>query len=784
MKQFSCWLFSSICFLLFQETVSGQAIFDLHNHLNLYGYLTDTIYDPIKSGYMSGSGRKTPLDRSWKLDPKTHSCPYHQGKQARFDRYAQTALSQISQTKMSIVVNSLYSMEKDLYDQRIVREVIGKQVSGLGSKKARYLGDFGFGGGQNHPSMFNDLMGLYYHQKFTDRQSPDKHHKILHYPVASLAAITDTHLVQVLFSVEGVHSLMDHSPLEYMRSVPSRDRILDLDMHDNQLGNRYLDTANQFLYTDRMLHHNMRRTFHGDKPGEQLCHNQHYPFYHSDMTERSKILYRILDFKTDTQQHAALWSHKNALPKYFEGSRLLYLTFSHFLNNGIIKQADVLDHQNFAIQFLITSAIKKGNFPGLNAFGHMQKKRAETFTPIGKEILALCLDKKMGFPIAIDVKHMDASTRFALYSMVDSLKSGKKTGIPDTLRLDSLDLVTNEIRQKARKIQLQLNPKVPLICSHAGVSMLPDMKEAIALEVMLDSAAITNRRAVLEAGRRRGHQVGRNGMLYPMPINLTDEDILKIAESGGIVGFNLDERILGNSMQRYSRQPKRKAFPIKNLLKEDLSSRSHLPLYQVIASAIPGGAQGAASMRKKEWKAIRKKYAGIEPLLRNVMHTQWVIKTFSTRPKKYPNLEKATSKENLPEFLEQNVSQSARNKLSEEGKKKYTKKLSNRDPAPETPIKSIDGTLWSTGFVCLGTDFDGIIDPLDAYKTVNFLEDLRSDFARFLPYYLALDPDRHTQDLLANLSKPEIEAWVEEVTENFFFRNGQRFTERFFNQTK
>jgi hypothetical protein len=92
--------------------------------------------------------------------------------------------------------------------------------------------------------------------------------------------------------------------------------------------------------------------------------------------------------------------------------------------------------------------------------------------------------------------------------------------------------------------------------------------------------------------------------------------------------------------------------------------------------------------------------------------------------------------------------------------------------------------LWSTGFVCLGTDFDGIIDPLDAYKTVNFLEDLRSDFARFLPYYLALDPDRHTQDLLANLSKPEIEAWVEEVTENFFFRNGQRFTERFFNQTK
>lgn len=738
----------SIVIVLFLACQKGlaQGYFDLHNHLNLYGYLTDKSFtDPLQAGYVPGPGVNGKT-LSWTQLQNSGCSAQHKlkkGKQANFDGYTQTSLSLLKTTPVNFVVNSLYSLEKDLYDQWIVRKWIGKFISGIRDEKAGYLGYYSNGGRHNHPSMYNDLMGLYHHQRHHFLADPAGK-RTLEYPTRAVQLTDDSALVQVMYSVEGVHSLMDHSPLEYLRSVRGLNGMLALDMHDAKLGRRHQDTAFSFLYTDRMVHRNFQETYHTWPSGaykvpfgfRDECHSQHYTFFHRDMPERDKILYRLIDMKTNWRDHPHVLASYQ-LPDFFSEGRLLYLTFSHFLNNKVVKQADVLDHKCPLFQELINKAIKMGTFPGLNAFSHMRKAGSAPFSPLGMDILKLCMDVNLGFPVAVDVKHMDATTRSFLYRYIDK----KDFSQPDSLELFSPDSTQTETPQK---VYLRYTPHLPLICSHAGVSMLPTLMEAELLERMLDSGQITNRRAGKEAGRSGNKGIDREGMLYPLPINLTDEDISHIAASGGIVGFNLDERILGTSIKRYKRRHRRRIFNPEGVFTE--TGNPFLKAIDSLVQATLPSNYNTLSKRKqrKAKEELMCRYRGIEPLLRNVMHTIWVIESDRLN---HP------SPVSCPDMV-----------------------CSAPDPAPPAPLSH------SMSFVCLGTDFDGIIDPLDPYKTVSELPRLKADLETFLPYYFRLDPDRHTRDLLKGINlhhnNQPLAALIDQISEGFFSGNGRAFVRR------
>lgn len=746
---------------------SHAQYFDLHNHLNLYHYLTDTRFvDPRTERTANGKDRSHAHadGGSWHIQNQYIDCKGHKawqaGKQANFATYTQTSLSMLKYSKLRMVVNSLYSLEKDLYDQWIIRNLVGKVISGIRQEKADFLGLFVQNGLQNHPSIYHDLMGIYNsmlnHRRHHGVQTvstsffdpntvrwnrtytSDSHQVYLKFPVVAKDLTEDTNDIQVLFSIEGVHNLMDHTPLEYLRSL-RKQRLIDQFGQDALDMGKMLDKAFNLQYANWEVIENFQKNYHNKKcskdrkgkpdtlanPFDTMQANGHYLI--DSLLERDKVLLRLLDFKTHANFHQTTIDQYN-LPNAFSEGRLLYLTFSHFLNNRIVRQADVLDHKNPFNQYIINKAIKRGTLPGFNGFHYLRKQdMTPPFTPLGLDVLHLCMDTKYGFPVAVDVKHMDASTRQWLYRYcAKELASYEKGGSDAKFHTINFHYYDTTHQRQEANLKTEINGRVPFICSHAGVSMLSGLDEAASLEKLLDTGWINNRRAVKEAGRS-GKAMDRSGLLYPLPINLTDEDILAIHRSGGIVGFNLDERILGTSMERYKG---------RKLDKETMGY--DYMMAQPLAFKIPTLLNVDSPHRKaekKKRKATMLRYRGIEPLLRNVMHTVWVVQNMD-----------------------------GVNGRNERLKKK-------------APLYIQDAMLS----VCLGTDFDGIIDPLDNYKTVEDLDQLKSDFEKFLPYYLTLDPDRHAAELLWNTSKnlEGITQFSKAITDHFFEKNGRAFVTRF-----
>lgn len=134
-------------------------------------------------------------------------------------------------------------------------------------------------------------------------------------------------------------------------------------------------------------------------------------------------------------------------------------------------------------------------------------------TDEGKAIIKRAYDRTTGRRILIDIKHMSLSTRQQFYAWKRS----------DPTIAD-----------------------VPLIASHVGVTGLSwahDVRAAHFKEVnylaSLDQWLVTYEPpAGLELGRMKSH-------FNPSTINLFDEDIREIVASGGLIGIMMDQRQLG-----------------------------------------------------------------------------------------------------------------------------------------------------------------------------------------------------------------------------------------------
>lgn len=124
----------------------------------------------------------------------------------------------------------------------------------------------------------------------------------------------------------------------------------------------------------------------------------------------------------------------------------------------------------------------------------------EGLKELGKEVIKLLLKKTNGPRVLIDIKHMSPKCRKDFYAFIET-----------------------EYWKKGDKF--------PLICSHTGV--VSKCRTLDALMLQDDDAELHD----------------NSNYLHENSINICAEDILKIAETNGLIGIQLDEkRIAGNTI--------------------------------------------------------------------------------------------------------------------------------------------------------------------------------------------------------------------------------------------
>lgn len=232
-------------------------------------------------------------------------------------------------------------------------------------------------------------------------------------------------------------------------------------------------------------------------------------------------------------------------------------------------------------------------------------------TDLGYQVMHRLLDADNDFiaPIYMDVKHMDLKARFQYYHYIDSVNTKRKA---------------------------QGKPLIPIIASHIGLSgKKRPVAFATGLYPLRDSyeelifgqtfykiqanerdqywraytqALKPNDRVMYFGNLPRNTPASLNpfqgtanyntlGWFYPWGINFCDEEVKAIYDSDGIIGLNLDRRILGFTMPNYNWRYK------KNL------RRLFNDIYNTDAYKLADGTP-----------ITFEDYYRSEPLLRNIFH--------------------------------------------------------------------------------------------------------------------------------------------------------------------
>lgn len=142
-----------------------------------------------------------------------------------------------------------------------------------------------------------------------------------------------------------------------------------------------------------------------------------------------------------------------------------------------------------------TRSLKPGMYQAFN----QKKGLNEGITPLGWKVLHELLAKDNGRRVLIDVKHMSLKARKEYYQMIHSHN------------------------------RISHHDRIPIVCSHTGVSAYSTIRAS---------------------GRRKDKpRKMRQTPFHNWAINLSDEEIRHIADSGGLMGLMVDKGLLG-SQQR------------------------------------------------------------------------------------------------------------------------------------------------------------------------------------------------------------------------------------------
>jgi microsomal dipeptidase-like Zn-dependent dipeptidase len=148
------------------------------------------------------------------------------------------------------------------------------------------------------------------------------------------------------------------------------------------------------------------------------------------------------------------------------------------------------------------------NKPGMRHLFNQEPGLDRGFTPLGREVLDLMLDRKEGRRILIDTKHMSIATRQEFYEI---------------------------IRHKREEEQ----DHIPIIHSHAAINGWFNLEQA--------------------KSKADNNELDKGQFFSRWRINLTNEDILETYDSDGLIGVVLHEgRMPGEAFNKQASKLKKK----------------------------------------------------------------------------------------------------------------------------------------------------------------------------------------------------------------------------------
>lgn len=161
-----------------------------------------------------------------------------------------------------------------------------------------------------------------------------------------------------------------------------------------------------------------------------------------------------------------------------------FVTFCHHFNNLLAGHA-----RSMSAEAPLINGWGWPNLPGMRHIFNQEPGLNDGFSSLGEEVMKLLLDREKGQRILIDTKHMCIATRRQYYRFVEEHRA---TG-----------------------------DNIPIISSHAAVNGWPTLEEA--------------------ARHSETKDLDKNSFFSRWQINLTDEDILAIYDSDGLIGMVLHE---------------------------------------------------------------------------------------------------------------------------------------------------------------------------------------------------------------------------------------------------
>jgi len=172
-------------------------------------------------------------------------------------------------------------------------------------------------------------------------------------------------------------------------------------------------------------------------------------------------------------------------------------------------------------RFLYLTLVHMTQYPlATHAYGMKLIKKNDQFKPagfgltgLGKEVIDLAYDNRAGHRILIDIKHMSLVSRVQFY------RHRREKGYGD----------------------------IPILATHMGVTGISRDPRVITQQF---SRPAVRRDDFVEVHYDRPPGIGQPGtndatFFNPWSINLYDEDITEVLDSGGLIGLNMDQRILG-----------------------------------------------------------------------------------------------------------------------------------------------------------------------------------------------------------------------------------------------
>lgn len=212
---------------------------------------------------------------------------------------------------------------------------------------------------------------------------------------------------------------------------------------------------------------------------------------------------------------AELWSRIKTIKEW----PILFITFAHHFDNNLCAHAKSFfllpkllgrfnPHQSKNRNFI------DGTNHGFNTLGYETLEKLLSIKIERKEsgVTKVEDDWQQGRRILIDVKHMSVAARKDLYAVIEKYNQDKAD-----------------------------DKKIPIIASHVAYSGIKTIHELI------------NRsdRGIKSENKENDLDNDPSGRFNPWNINLSDEDIQIIYESRGLIGLNLDQRVLGVMHKNY-----------------------------------------------------------------------------------------------------------------------------------------------------------------------------------------------------------------------------------------